>query len=303
MNCAACGGGALTPWARARDVEYKSVPDEFTFVRCSSCGSVSLETPPADRLETIYPKNYYSFGRAATGPVHRVKDWLDRRWFRSVTRALPGSVLSALDVGGGAGHQLNALRRAEPRFVRTVVVDLDREAEAAAIASGHEYVRARVEDAPLRGPFDLILLLNLIEHVADPGAVLRRARALLSPAGVVLVKTPNVDSLDARLFRHRNWGGLHCPRHWVLFTAASFTSAAERAGFRVRHWHYTQGAPFWTVSVLAWLDDLGVARITPQRPAWRHPLYAPLAAAFAAFDFIRRPVSSLSQMTFVLTPN
>ncbi|MEK7401591.1 MAG: class I SAM-dependent methyltransferase [Gemmatimonadota bacterium] len=301
MNCAACGSGDVVPWAHARDVEYQSVPDTFAFVRCRACGALSLEHPPTDRLDRIYPENYYSFAAADDGAVQHVKDWLDRRWFRSVTRKLPGAALSALDVGGGSGHQLDALRRADRRVARTVVVDLDRGAEAAAVAAGHEFVRARIEDADLRGPFDVILVLNLIEHVADPGAVLRRVRDLVSPTGMILVKTPNIDSLDARVFRHRNWGGYHCPRHWVLFTQESFASAARRAGLRVRSWSYTQGAPFWTVSILAWLDAIGATRVNAQRPAWQHPLYAPLAAVFAAFDFLRRPVSRLSQMTFALT--
>ena len=139
-------------------------------------------------------------------------------------------------------------------------------------------------------------------NVADPVNVLRHLRSLVSHNGVVLVKTPNVDSLDARLFRHSNWGGYHCPRHWVLFTPQSFADAARGAGLTVRSWRYTQGAPFWAVSTLAWLDEMGVTSINAQRPAWQHPLYAPFAAGFAAFDFLRRPISSLSQMTFALTP-
>jgi len=41
-------------------------------------------------------------------------------------------------------------------------------------------------------------------------------------------------------------------------------------------------------------------RITRDRPAWTHPLYAPLAAAFAAIDFARGSAAPLSQMTFAL---
>jgi SAM-dependent methyltransferase len=233
--------------------------------------------------------------------VYRVKDWLDRRWFRGITRDIPGASLAVLDVGGGTGQQLATLKAADARVSRTVIVDLDDKAEAVARAAGHEYVRARIEDASLRGPFDVILLLNLIEHVEDPLAVLTKVRALLSPRGVVLIKTPNYDSLDAHLFRHRNWGGYHCPRHWVIFTQPSFQRLVESSGLRVKRWQYTQGAPFWTVSVLAWLADRGVIRVTRGRPAWTHPLYAPVAAAFAEFDFTRGFASRLSQMTFALT--
>ena len=145
------------------------------------------------RLREIYPANYYSFTtRGANGAgrakvVYRVKNWLDRRWFRSMTRSIPGASLAALDVGGGTGEQLDALKAADARVSRTVIVDLDEQADSAARARGHEYVRARIEDAQLRGPFDVILLLNLIEHVADPLSVLQKVRSLLSPRGVVLV--------------------------------------------------------------------------------------------------------------------
>jgi SAM-dependent methyltransferase len=179
-------------------------------------------------------------------------------------------------------------------------VDFDDSAEVAARALGHEYVRGRIEDASVDGPFDIILLLNLIEHVQDPLAVLRRARSLLSAAGRLVIKTPNHRSLDARLFRERNWGGYHCPRHWVIFTRESFEQIARSAGLRVVSSSYTQGAPFWTVSVLAWLEEHGAVRITTDRPAWMHPLYAPLAAGFAAIDFARGAAAPLSQMTFSL---
>lgn len=300
VSCLACASADTSRWAEARDVEYKAVPETFAYYRCGACGALSIDPVPANRLHEIYPPSYYSFRPPQRGLVYRVKDRLDRRWFRAITRQLPGERLAALDIGGGNGQQLSSLRAADRRISRSVVVDIDDNAEQAARALGHEYVRSRVEDARIEGTFDVILLLNLIEHVANPSAVLRKARSLLSPTGVVVIKTPNHHSLDARLFRRRNWGGYHCPRHWVIFTRESFERLAQAAGLRVVRAGYTQGAPFWTVSVLAWLDARRAVRISAQRPAWTHPLYAPLAAAFAAFDFARGAAAPLSQMTFAL---
>lgn len=300
VTCLACGGTDVARWAEARDVEYKTLADSFAYYRCGACDALFIDPVPAGLLHEIYPSTYYSFRPPQRGIVYRVKDWLDRRWFRQITRSLPGDQLSALDIGGGNGQQLSSLRAADARIRRTVVVDLDENAEAAARGLGHEYVRSRVEDARLDGRFDVILLLNLIEHVANPLAVLEKARSLLSPTGVLVIKTPNHHSLDARVFRRNNWGGYHCPRHWVIFTRRSFERLATNAGLRVVSTGYTQGAPFWTVSVLAWLDARHAVRITRERPAWSHPLYAPLAALFAAFDFARGLAAPLSQMTFAL---
>lgn len=300
VTCLACSSGDVTRWADARDVEYQSVPERFAYYRCRACDALSIDPVPVDRLAEIYPAGYYSFHPSSDGAVHRVKNWLDRRWFKRVAAGIPGGSLAALDIGGGSGQQSSTLRAAVPRISRTVIVDLDERAESVARGLGHEYVRGRIEDAPIDGAFDVILLLNLIEHVRDPLAVLQKTRSLLSPGGRLIVKTPNYRSLDARLFRHRNWGGYHCPRHWVIFTRESFERLAARAGLRVVAASYTQGAPFWTISALAWLEERGVVAISRERPVWRHPLYGPLMGLFAAVDFVRGPVAPLSQMTFSL---
>jgi SAM-dependent methyltransferase len=300
VKCLACASERVEPWAVTTDVEYKTVSDKFTYYRCQMCAALTIDPVPSARLGEIYPVNYYSFGQERHGLVQSVKNWIDRRWFARAAAVLDGDALAALDVGGGAGHQLDALRAADPRFRRTVVVDLDARAQSLAEARGHEYVRGRIEDVSLNGSFDLVLLLNLIEHVENPLAVLTRVADLLTPGGMVLVKTPNYRSLDADIFRHHDWGGYHSPRHFVIFTRPSFSTLVERAGLDVTRWDYTQGAPFWAVSVLAWLDRRGLVTITRDRPSTAHPLFGPLAAGFATFDFVRGLAAPQSQMTFTL---
>ncbi len=120
---------------------------------------------------------------------------------------------------------------------------------------------------------------------------------------MLVVKTPNCDSLDARLFRHANWAGYHCPRHWVLFDKPSFTALAARAGLELRDFSYTQGAAFWGASVLFWLAERGRVSITRERPAMNHPLFPPLSAFFAVFDLVRISLGGKpSQMFLTLSP-
>jgi hypothetical protein len=144
------------------------------------------------------------------------------------------------------------------------------------------------------------LALNLIEHVANPLDVVSNLRECLTPEGMVLIKTPNVDSLDARLFRHRNWGGFHCPRHWVLFDKQSFLSLICRAGLVPLQFKYTQGAPFWSVSVVAMLEKRKWIRLDGAHPTYLHPLYKLLVILFAGFDLLRAPFARPSQMFWIL---
>lgn len=298
--CLACGARAGEPWCVARDAEYRATDETFSYLRCRSCGVLYIDPVPRDRLAEIYPANYYSFAAPGRSPVQRAKQWLDARRFRALLAGLPGMELAVLDVGGGTGWQLDALRALDPRIRFTQVVDLDPGAQAAARAAGHAYFCGPIEAFASERRFALILMLNLIEHVDDPGAVLAKAAALLAPGGAILVKTPNWDALDARLFRHRNWAGYHCPRHWVLFTKESLLPVLARAGLRARAFAYTQGAPFWAASALGWLADKGLVRVTRERPVVCHPLFGPLAALFAAFDLLRAPFGKTSQMFLTL---
>jgi 2-polyprenyl-3-methyl-5-hydroxy-6-metoxy-1,4-benzoquinol methylase len=300
--CPICARSRTSLYAIARDVEYFTSADDFTFVRCLDCDILFLDPMPADRLDEIYPANYYSFHvDAERSAAQRIKRFLDERAFAALTRNVKGSSLAALDVGGGSGWLLNDLKRADPRVSRTAVVDIDPRAEDIARAHGHAYHLTTFEKFDTDDQFDIILMLNLIEHVTDPMAVLRKARQLLRPGGRIWIKTPNFDALDARLFRNRSWGGYHTPRHFVLFTKDSLVRHCEAAGFAVAHCSYTQGAPFWTVSVINELRKLGLCSVSAERPSIEHPLTPLFHIGFAAFDFLRMPFSKTSQINIYLT--
>ena len=301
MTCLACGADELEHWAVATDVEYFTSDARYDYLRCQRCGSLSISPVPREQLDTIYPADYYSYDTGYNESfAQRVKAFLDRRFFRSATQAVEGDTLAALDVGGGAGQQLDVLKTADARVSRTAVVDLDQGAQQVAEASGHEFHCMPVEAFRSDGRFDVVLMLNLIEHVAEPQSVLGAARELLSESGVVVIKTPNVDSLDARLFRQANWGGYHCPRHWVLFTRESFTACAERAGLEVVSFSYQQGAPFWATSLLSALHRRGLIKLSSDVPVFQHWLFPVAILLGAAIDIPRSLLFKTSQMVFVL---
>jgi 2-polyprenyl-3-methyl-5-hydroxy-6-metoxy-1,4-benzoquinol methylase len=299
-NCPLCNRGGAVHWARASDIEYFTPTGEFDFYRCEACNVLFISPMPGDKLGDIYPSNYYSFAPQKAGLIQRIKQTLDQRAFRAVSRTISGSDLAALDIGGGSGWLLDELRKADNRFTYTCVADIDPGAQQLAEAAGHRFALGPVETFAPDRPFDLIFMLNMIEHVTEPRAVLRKAASMLSANGRLLLKTPNFDALDARLFRRRSWAGLHTPRHFVLFTQDSLKTLCDEAGLAVVDFRYTQGAPFWSVSVLDILRRAGLADVSAARPAVYHPAIPFLQAAFAAFDFARRPFAKLSQMEFVL---
>lgn len=105
-----------------------------------------------------------------------------------------------LDVGTADGSVARVLRG---MGCRVWGVELDEESAAAAREVCEEIVVGDVETVDLAASFErrfhVILLLDVLEHLKDPGAALVRARDLLTDDGWIVVSLPNVAHAAVRL--------------------------------------------------------------------------------------------------------
>jgi SAM-dependent methyltransferase len=96
--------------------------------------------------------------------------------------------------------------------------------------------------------FDVVLCGDLVEHLRDPEAFLRRARPLLRRDGKLVLTTPNVANWAMRLallagrWRYTERGILD-RTHTHLFTRATLVETLERAGYRVVELDFTVPLP------------------------------------------------------------
>ncbi|MGD9696616.1 MAG: class I SAM-dependent methyltransferase [Thermoleophilia bacterium] len=221
----------------------------FSVVVCDGCGLARVDPWPDEPL-AWYPQGYQQHtAQTVTG---RVVETVIRRTAtaalsapirRLVTALVPdadnGGALSRgatlLDVGAGNGTAVRALRAAG---VDAHGLEPERRAVEAAHAAGTRTVLVgTLDDNPLAGRrWDVVRMYQTLEHMPDPLDALRRARALLSPAGRLVVGVPNFGSFGRRLFR-ASWDGLELPRHLYHFTGRSLTAVLERAGFAVTGLH------------------------------------------------------------------
>jgi SAM-dependent methyltransferase len=104
------------------------------------------------------------------------------------------------------------------------------------------------------GKFDLIIAWNILEHVLDPYEFIVNCYNSLNKNGVLLLQTPNFHTLSAKLFKNYYWGGLHAPRHFVLFSEKSLIQNLGKGGFKAFKIKYVQGAHLWSVSLCNFLN-------------------------------------------------
>jgi SAM-dependent methyltransferase len=272
------------PVAVGEDFEYRTSPDSFVMVRCPRCDVVYLDPRPAmEELPRIYPDTYhaFAFGAEGFGLVHTVRRRLEARRLLRACRGL-GTDARILDVGCGDGFHLDLLREYGRPGWHLAGVDLDERAVAAARERGLDVRHGSVEDVT-DGPYDLAFMIQTIEHVADPAAVLAATRALLAPGGRLVVVTDNTGSPDFRIAGRRHWGGFHFPRHFTLFNAASMRRLADRSGFAVERLETIVSPVNWVYSIRNALDDWRA----PRRVVDAFSLASPVPlAAFTLVDLL-----------------
>jgi 2-polyprenyl-3-methyl-5-hydroxy-6-metoxy-1,4-benzoquinol methylase len=289
-HCEVCGRTEVRPAASGYDYELITCRNEWHFVSCSNCGHVWLNPRPSvEALDVIYPETYYAYNYGEISAVARKsKELLDSLKMRKILATCREQPHAYLDVGCGDGRYLEVLARRGVSRDQLYGLELDEQVVARVRERGFQAFCERVETCERfeDAKFDLITMFHVIEHVDSPRAVIDRLASWLRPGGVLALETPNVDSLDARLFRTGTWGGYHIPRHWHLFKPPTLTHLAEQAGLEVEAIGYETGHAFWMYSIHHMLRYGQPPR--PRTARFFDPFHSlvPLAA-FTAFDRLR----------------
>lgn len=206
--------------------------DRFEIRRCGACGLALTWPPPQpEHLAAYYPAIYYGKpgSRRFPGPVEMLQAALYGRRAARVEAAVGGRVGRVLDVGCGPGHLLAAFRR---RGWQTEGTELSEQSAAnARVHHGLEVHVGRIEALGLPGGrFDAVSMWHVLEHIANPDAVLAEVHRLLRPGGILFVSVPDFASPEARLSR-AGWFHLDVPRHLVHFTPRTLGALLAATGF------------------------------------------------------------------------
>ena len=256
-DCLICGRpGDRAVIADVEDWFFGALPHASTFCRCDNCGSLWI----TNRLTEPYLKRadaqYYTHVRSVRRPEGgRVTNWLKAAYaqHRFTRSASPSQFLGAwlyrrlarnrveldaahrfaapcpgriLDYGFGSGEYLDRMKALGHDVVG---VDFDPVSINNAKQRGIEaYTPGEAEALDWQGRFDTITIAHVIEHVADPGALLARLAGWLRPHGVLFVEAPNAQAWGLSAFgRYRR--GLEAPRHLAIPSRTGLEKLARDA--------------------------------------------------------------------------
>lgn len=291
VSCGVCGSSEAKTFASGKDFEYRTSEQEFNMDECAECGNVYLNPRPVvEELGTIYPSNYYSYVYdSSINPLAiKAKNFLDQRKAKSWLRYVKVEKPRFMDVGCGNGRILEMLHMIGVPKEKLCGVEMHQGQIDRLNKEGYRGLFGRIEDVEGQlepKSFDLIVMLQVLEHVEEPSKCVEVLSRLLARDGVLIIETPNTQSLDVNLFRGRYWGGYHFPRHWNLFSESSLARMAKDNNLTVEAVNFLPAHSFWIFSFHHMIEErwkmAGVANFF-------NPLQnLALLALFTGFDTVR----------------
>jgi len=246
VPCLYCGGTDYVLLHEGVRDRLGYVPGEWSYFRCSDCGSSTISpTPRQHEIASLYPPVYtFSPELAKAGTFKRLLAKLESvLFYDSVYRAQvsivdrhtrqPGAKPGRLlDIGCGRGRRLLHFRD------RGYDVNgLDFQAEA--VDYLNESLKIPCVQSDLAGmtsfyepnSFDLITAFHVLEHVLDVRESLTKCLTLLKPGGWLAVAIPIADSTQALALGKRWTAYTEAPRHISLPAREALVELCKEVGF------------------------------------------------------------------------
>jgi 2-polyprenyl-3-methyl-5-hydroxy-6-metoxy-1,4-benzoquinol methylase len=149
---------------------------------------------------------------------------LNARWRVDLIRQVKPSG-KLLEIGCARGDFLQIAR--ESFDVYGVEPNPELAESSSKIAPVHQDV---IERTPWNG-FDIVASFHVIEHVDSPRSFIAAAAQKLKPGGLLVIETPNIDSLPFKILKSR-WRQF-IPEHYYFFTPKTISRLLSDHGLRI----------------------------------------------------------------------
>lgn len=201
---------------------YQGRKTGFDVLRCEGCGSLFTVWLPREEAKEDYD-SYYRPDNLET-PEFMLKS------MDEIVAAFSSHRQSnrLLDVGFGAGGLLRAAVRAgwDAEGVEVSAPAVEHARMAGLKVFNAELEQARYPDHT----FDVVMAVEVLEHVPDPAALVREIARILRPGGLLWATTPHGSGLSARLLGTR-WSVVCPPEHLQLLSGRGIQKLLGAAGF------------------------------------------------------------------------
>lgn len=226
-DCRICGRDV---WASLGKVAGRSLLSDgrivdypLARVACAHCGVARHAAPPTPaRVAAFYDDAYALYDNPIGGFFEDKRQQKYAAWLTE--RLGVADARSLFEIGCGNGSLMYLLRDAVPGLAVAGI-----EPAGGAVAHGRsvglDIAQGGFADMAADRSADVVIAINVIEHVGDPVALLRHAARVAGADGRVVIVHPDGERPSSELL---------FVDHLHSFTKAAIVAAAERAGLNLR---------------------------------------------------------------------
>jgi len=207
-------------------------------VKCNSCGLIFTNPRLKKRyLRHLYSEEYFNNTESShfgyenyLGDEEKIIKTFSKRMkeIENVTKKRG----KLLDIGCATGFFMKSAKNREWRVEGVEISNF-----AADYASKHfkfkVYKKDFLELKLKEDSYDVITLWDVIEHFNNPKKALVKINKLLKPNGTLVLSTPDVESIPAKITKGRWVGYKLSDEHLTYFSIETITKLLESAGFSV----------------------------------------------------------------------
>lgn len=241
--CPICKSKYRKYWSEAKDLLTQSSTEIFEYSQCTKCYVLYMNKRPVESdIGFFYTNAYHPYQSEALKKqsswyklLNRILSFLKIFGIRNKLQRKTDEVYKSLangdvfvDFGCGAGKYLDLMRN---RKCKTIGVDFSPIAINEISKNGHEgyLVNDFFKNIPNHS-VDLVRMNHVVEHLYHLLEMLSGIGGKVKKGGHLHIAVPNPLGISSIFFR-RNWHGLDCPRHVILYPSKTLISILKEAGF------------------------------------------------------------------------
>jgi 2-polyprenyl-3-methyl-5-hydroxy-6-metoxy-1,4-benzoquinol methylase len=231
-KCILCGSDQTVEVFTTRDFRLNKKDRFYTYVNCQCCGLLFQDPQPTEEemVEHYNVNDLYPMSNRKTGFTAQIKNL--GLWKRSRIITQKKNKGTLLDIGCGDGSFLKYIANHSSLDVMGIEINQNNVDKLNATENFPVY-SGDIRNLSLpESHFDVVTLWDVLEHVKDPKGLLQKVQTLVKPQGLLVLRVPNGDSLDFKIFG-KYWAGVDAPRHYYIFTFKTLSKLLESAGFSI----------------------------------------------------------------------